>query len=488
VSGKHSHVVVLGAGPAGLTAGYLLAKKGIRVTVLEADAHYVGGIARTVCYKGFRFDIGGHRFFTRSAEVQRFWSEMLPDDMLECRRVSRIYYRNRFFSYPIKPVEALLKLGLAESIRCASSYIKARLSPISNPVTFEDWVTNKFGRRLFEVFFKNYTEKVWGVPCSKISADWAAQRIKGMSLSAVVLNAFNWKSRTRAKEIKSLVGFFSYPRRGPGMMWERCAERMRQLGGTLLMNRRAEELCYSSSSERWTILSKTSEGNVETVEATDVISSIPIVDLADMLKPNVSADALKAAHALRYRDFMTAALILKDRNNLKDHWLYVHDPSVRVGRIQNFKVWSPELVPDKSLRCLGLEYFCNSSEDLWEMADKDFVDFALNELISLGLARREDFLDGCVVRQLKAYPFYGSDDKDNVERFIAELDQTFPRLHLVGRNGRHRYNNQDHSMVTAMLAVENIIAGKRLYNLRSVNEDAEYHEEGSFGDWSGLRE
>lgn len=487
--------VVIGGGPAGLTAAYLLRKRGVPVTVLEADPLRPGGISRTIQYKGFYFDIGGHRFFSKSAEVEALWSELLPPEDFPVRpRSSRILYRGKFFTYPLKAVEALLKLGIFESFLCVLSYARARLFPVKNPRNFEEWVTNQFGARLFRIFFKTYTEKVWGTPCSEISADWAAQRIKGLTLSRAVLSALlpRRKPKARGEVVKTLIDSFRYPRLGPGMMWERCVERIRELGGEVRMGRRVTGCAWNAETATWTVTARDEQGNEETLHAAHVISSTSIRELASLLQPPPADAAKHAAEQLKYRDFITVAVILKERHAVSDNWIYVHDPSVRVGRIQNFKAWSPDMTPDPSLACYGLEYFCfEGPDDLWGMTDEALKDLAARELVALGLAKPEDILDASVVRQKKAYPVYDDAYAEHVAAVRAELEERFPTLHLVGRNGMHKYNNQDHSMMTAMLCVENILAGRRVYDLWRVNEDAAYHEAGESGgesSVSGLRQ
>jgi protoporphyrinogen oxidase len=480
-------VAIIGAGPAGLTAGYLLAKHQVPVTVLEADPTYVGGIARTAQYKGFRFDIGGHRFFSKAREVEDFWTEILPDDMLDRPRSSRIFYNGKFFAYPLKATEALWKLGVWESARCVLSYLKSRWFPVREPRNFEDWVSNQFGKRLFNIFFKTYTEKVWGMSCKDISADWAAQRIKGLSLKTAILNALLPKKKAQSKDqvIKTLIDSFRYPRLGPGMMWEACARKMQDLGGVLEMGQRVTACSYDAEEGMWTVSHQDAQGNQRVTLARHVISSAPLRQLAHGLTPEMSPKALDAASALKYRDFLTVVLILKDRQVFTDNWIYIHDPSVHVGRIQNFKSWSPELVPDPSLNCYGLEYFCTEKDGLWTSSDEALIDLAKREVVKIGLAQAEDVVDGCVVRQPKAYPVYDGTYADNVAVIRKELDSRFPNLHLVGRNGMHKYNNQDHAMMTAMLCVQNILAGQPLYDLWQVNQDAEYHEAGAAGEQNG---
>ncbi len=480
-------VAIIGAGPAGLTAAYLLARRGISVTVIESDPQYVGGISRTAQYKGFHFDIGGHRFFSKSKQVEDFWTEILPEDMLVRPRSSRIYYNGEFYSYPLKPFEALMKLGLLESALCAMSYVKARLAPQAHPKCFEDWVTNQFGARLFRTFFKTYTEKVWGMSCKEISADWAAQRIKGLSLGAAIRNGFTRKLSSGGDQevIKTLITSFRYPRKGPGMMWEACARKVREMGGTVLLGQEVDACDLDLQCKRWTVHYRSEDGTHGAITADHVISSAPMQRLAQSLSPPVSSEALVAARALRYRDFVTVMLILKDKHIFSDNWVYIHDPGVRVGRIQNYKSLSPEMVPDQDYACYGLEYFCFEGDGLWDSSDQALITLASRELAQIGLAESGDVLDGCVVRQRKAYPVYDDQYAQNVAVIRQEIEQHYPGLHLVGRNGMHKYNNQDHAMMTAMLTVENIVAGERLYDVWQVNQDAEYHEQGSAGDQAG---
>jgi protoporphyrinogen oxidase len=514
-----THVGIIGAGPAGLTAAYMLAKEGVRVTVLEADPEYVGGIARTARYKGYYFDIGGHRFFSKSREVEDLWTELLPNDMLDRPRLSRIYYKGRFFSYPLKPFEALPKLGVFEAVRCVLSYVRARLFPVANPRNVEEWVTNQFGQRLYEIFFKTYTEKVWGMSCKDISADWAAQRIKGLSLTTAVMSAILPKRepKDRRAVVKTLIDTFRYPRRGPGMMWDAAAARVREMGGTVEMGAKVVGCRLDRATGQWTLTYRAGQpgeagkaerpgrrsaereggdrdlgedGETHAIHVDHVISSAPIRELVNGLEPPMSDAARSAANALRYRDFLTVVLILKDRGGVYDNWIYIHDPGVRVGRVQNFKSWSPEMVPDPSMACYGLEYFCFENDSVWSAPDTDLIELGKREIVQIGLARAEDIVDGCVVRQRKAYPVYDDDYARHVATIREELDRAYPRLHLVGRNGMHKYNNQDHAMMTAMLVARNIVADERLFDVWQVNQDAEYHEAGEAGEQvgaSGLR-
>jgi protoporphyrinogen oxidase len=475
-------VICIGGGPAGLTSAYLLSKKGVPVTVLEADPRYVGGISRTVEYKGFHFDVGGHRFFSKSREVEDLWSELLPNDMLERPRSSRIFYGGQFYSYPLKAFEALTNLGFFNSTLCVLSYAQARAFPHKDPKNLEDWVSNQFGKRLFSIFFKTYTEKVWGMDCKDISADWAAQRIKGLSLGSAIWNAVmpKRKPKDRSQVIKTLIDTFRYPRKGPGMMWDAAKAKVIEQGGKVMMGTRVTALSQDPSSKLWTAKYETVDGKKGEVQATDVISSAPIREILANLSPKPKS--LPHAEALRYRDFLTVSLILKDREIFSDNWIYIHDPSVKVGRIQNFKSWSPEMVPDPKLCCYGLEYFCFEGDGLWTSSDADLIKLAGQELEKLGLASQSDVLDGCVVRQHKAYPVYDDEYATHVEAIRRDIEGNYPGFHFVGRNGMHKYNNQDHAMMTAMLAARNIIEGKNLYDVWEVNQDAEYHEAGKAGE------
>ncbi|MEP7070966.1 MAG: NAD(P)/FAD-dependent oxidoreductase [Verrucomicrobiota bacterium] len=475
-----TNVAIIGAGPAGLTAAYLLAKNDVSVTVLEADPVYVGGISRTATYQGFHFDIGGHRFFSKSKEVNDLWTEILPDDMLNRPRSSRIFYGGKFFAYPLKAFEALTKLGVFKSTLCVFSWLKAKLLPVRNPDNFEDWVSNQFGKRLFNTFFKSYTEKVWGMSCKEISADWAAQRIKGLSLGSAIKNALlpQRQPKDSSKVIKTLINSFKYPRKGPGMMWEACAEKTKALGGVIAMGSRVTRCQYDDANGIWTTTYQDEAGMEHTLRSEHVISSAPMRELINGLSPAVSERAHRAANSLKYRDFLTVMLILKNRDAFDDNWIYIHDPSVQVGRIQNFRSWSPEMVPDADKACYGLEYFCFEHDGLWDSKDEELIALAKRELVQIGLAEEGDVLDGTVVRQKKAYPVYDDHYASNVAIVRDELETRFPNLHLVGRNGMHKYNNQDHAMMTAMLCSENIIANTKLYDLWQVNGDAEYHEGG----------
>ena len=480
MSDRGNKAVIVGAGPAGLTAAYELCKQGQAVTVLEGDPQHVGGIARTVEYKGFRFDVGGHRFFSKSREVEDLWTEILGPDLLERPRSSRIYYDGQFYSYPLRPVEALRKLGISESLRCILSFLRARTRPTIPAKSYEDWVVNQFGRRLFEIFFRSYTEKIWGMSCREISADWAAQRIKGLSLSAAIRSALlpAPARNSRSTVATTLIDNFRYPRLGPGMMWETCAQKVRKLGGEVHLGRKVVHCKFSEADQCWTVSARTPEDTVEDYRGDHLVSSMPIRELVSMIEPHLPDAALHSGASLRYRDFLTVGLIVRESDRFKDNWIYIHDPDVRVGRVQNYKSWSPEMVPDARFCGYGMEYFCFEGDGLWTATDAELVRTARKELVQLGFAEAQEVVDGCVIRQPKAYPVYNDDYKHHVQVVREALDLNFPSLHLVGRNGMHKYNNQDHAMATGLLTARNILADRKKYDVWAVNEDASYHESG----------
>jgi protoporphyrinogen oxidase len=465
-------VLVVGAGPAGLTAAHELAERGIRAVVYERDDQ-VGGLARTVTYEGYRFDIGGHRFFTKVEAVQRLWEDVLGEDLLVRPRLSRIHYRDRFFDYPLKPLNALAGLGPIEALRILVSYVRARVVPQREERTFEEWVVNRFGRRLFEIFFRTYTEKVWGVPCSEIGADWAAQRIKNLDLKTAVLHALA-SGRRDGAVVTTLIDRFHYPRLGPGMMWERMRDRLARRGVDTVLETEVVRLRNAGGRiHAVTVRDRAGERDLE-VEA--VISSMPLGRLVRTLDPEPPPAVLAAADRLRHRDFLTVVLIVAQDEVFPDNWIYVHSPDVRVGRIQNFKNWSPEMVPDPSTTALGLEYFVHEGDDLWSERNETLLERGTREMERLGLVRAGDVRGGTVVRMPKAYPLYDPDYAAAVATIRSHL-AGIPNLHTIGRNGQHRYNNQDHSMVTGLLAAR-VVAGEE-HDVWDVNVDSEYHEAGT---------
>ena len=471
-SDNETRVVILGAGPAGLTAAYELSNSGTPCVVLEQDA-VVGGLARTVEYKGFRFDIGGHRFYTKVSLVQQTWRDVLGDDLLTCKRLSRIYYKSRFFQYPLEPLDAIRGLGVGEALRCALSFLRSQLFPTLPERDFATWVSNRFGRRLFETFFESFTEKVWGLECHKIAAEWASQRIQGLSLWSLLRDAVLQRSDNQTK---TLIKEFQYPRLGPGMLWSRMKEIVEERGVPVVVNAPVE----SVQRQEGKIVSV--RAGSETYHGTHFISSIPVRELIEKLNPAAPPSLLVAANKFHYRDFLTVALMVRGRDLFPDNWIYVHDPSVAAGRVQNYGNWSPEMTPDPDMSCLGVEYFCNVTDALWKASDAELIAMAKREMSQLGLVCEQDVVDGAVVRMPKAYPVYGRGYQDGLAT-VREFLATVPNLQLVGRNGMHRYNNQDHSMLTAMMAVDDIISGKTdKTGLWEVNTEMEYHEQkGSSG-------
>ncbi len=469
-------VVVIGAGPAGLTAAYQLTKAQRPVVVLESD-EVVGGISRSVERDGWRFDIGGHRFFTKVQPVEDLWHEILPDeDFLLRPRMSRIYYGGKFYDYPIRPMNALRNLGLMEAVRCMFSYLWVRLRPPKELRSLEDYIVANYGRRLYAHFFKTYNEKVWGVPASEISADWGAQRIKGMSLFNAVWEPVRSKllgGRDRSKQVTSLIEQFQYPKLGPGMMWERCTDLVTAAGGVVQFDSRVVSIRRSSRSTFGVVYEH--EHTLKTIETDHVISSMPFSELARALDPPAPREVLDAADALHYRDFLTVALVVPEEAGFPDNWIYIHDPNVTVGRVQNFASWSPYLVKD-GRTCLGLEYWVTEGDHLWNSADDELVEMASKELEAIGLTEASKVERGYVVRIPKAYPVYDDTYREAVDTIRHWIADEVPNVHAVGRNGMHKYNNQDHSMYTAMLTVENIVHDAR-HDIWAVNVDEEYQEE-----------
>jgi protoporphyrinogen oxidase len=460
--------VVIGAGPAGLTAAWELLRLGVPSCTLEAGST-AGGLSRTENYKGYLYDIGGHRFYTKLRLIEDLWREMLGDDLLTRSRLSRIYYRGKFFRYPLEPLDALARLGVSESTRCVLSYVWANLAPTRPEDDFSAWVSNRFGRRLFEIFFEAYTEKVWGMPCDQISADWAAQRIKDLSLHSLVAEALLPRRNGRPKQIKTLIHQFLYPRRGPGMLWERVAQRLQAGGSSVVLESPVNRIRWKSGE----VTSVECAGG-RRYEADHYISSLALGDLLHVLDPKPPAPVFQALTQLRYRDFITVVLIVKQRELFPDNWIYVHEPKVKAGRVQNYKNWSPEMVPDPETTSLGVEYFATEGDALWSMTDAELLDLAKLEMAQLGLVDPELVSDGTVLRVRKAYPVYDSQYQAGlavVRDFLAE----FGNLQQIGRNGMHRYNNQDHSMLTGIMAARNTV-GER-HDLWNLLADSEYLEQ-----------
>ncbi len=459
-------VIIGGAGPAGLTAAYELARSGFSPLVLEAGDQ-VGGLARTEDYKGYRFDIGGHRFYTKAPEVQQIWEELLGDEFLRRPRLSRIYFNQRFLQYPLSLTNVVGNLGVVETVRILASYVKARFCPLAPEETFEQWVVNRFGRRLYGTFFKTYTEKVWGIPCTEIRAEWAAQRIKNLSLVAAVAQAL-----FGLRNVRSLIEEFHYPRLGPGQMWERCHDRVEEMGGQVLLQTPIRAV--RRSDRTITSVEVGDNGDVRELPVDQFISSLPVTQLIRTLDPPPPSEVLEAARSLKYRDFIVVALIIDRPHLFPDNWIYVHTKEARVGRIQNYKNWSADMVPDPAKTCLGMEYFCTRGDDLWQMEDAALLKLAAREIEQLGLAQEADVEDGCVIRQPAAYPVYDGEYRRHLE-VIRDYLVGFENLQTIGRNGMHRYNNQDHSMLCGLYAARNLMGGS--YDVWDVNTDRSYYEE-----------
>ncbi len=471
-AGSPDDVVIIGAGPAGLTAAYQLTKLGKRSTVLEAD-DMVGGISRTVERDGWRFDIGGHRFFTKVGAVEEFWHEVLPDEDFMLRpRKSRIYYQGKFYDYPLRAMNALTNLGVIEATRCVLSYLWARIHPPKDQSNFEGWVAARFGWRLYRHFFKTYTEKVWGHPGSEMGADWAAQRIKNLSLASAIVNAV--LPKRNQKDITSLIEEFQYPRLGPGMMWERCTELV-EAAGTKVQLETAVTSIRHRDGQAVSVIATTADGGTTEYPASAVISTMPLGALVRAMDPAPPAEVLAAADGLSYRDFLAIALVVPAAMvPWNDNWIYIHDASVKTMRIQNFGSWSPFLVKD-GRNVLGLEYTVLEGDESWTSSDEALIELGKEELGRLGLVDPSAVEAGYVVRMPKAYPYYDFVYHQNVNTIRAWLAANVANVHPVGRNGMHRYNNADHSMYTAMLTVENLCGAN--HDVWDVNVEEDYHEE-----------
>lgn len=491
VAGDAPRTAVIGAGPAGLTAAYALTKRGAPATVIEGDA-MVGGISRTAVRDGWRFDIGGHRFFTKVGRVSRLWHEILPEDQFLLRpRMSRIYYAGKLYDYPLVASNALRNLGVIEAAKCVASYLRARVRPPKDQTNYEGWLVARFGWRLYRTFFKTYTEKVWGIPVSDMPADWAAQRVKGLSLGNAILNAL--LPKRNQKEITSLIEEFEYPRTGPGLMWDTCRARVEAAGGEIVMETKVRTVHWEPGrgATRVTAVvtggygpgagapesSRADVGAETTFEFDELISSMPLSSLIKAMEPPPPPEVIEAAHGLAYRDFLTVALVVPESAGFPDNWVYVHSPEVRLGRIQNFASWSPYMVKE-GRTCLGLEYFVNVGDELWKCPDDELIELGIKELSSLGLVHADQIEQGFVVRMPKAYPVYDWSYARHVDTIRAWLAAAVPNVHPVGRNGMHKYNNQDHSMVTALLTVENILDHTN-HDVWAVNVEEDYHEEGA---------
>ncbi|MEE4200324.1 NAD(P)/FAD-dependent oxidoreductase [Erythrobacter sp.] len=462
-------VAIIGGGPAGLTAAYELQRlSDTHVPIVFEAGEMVGGIARTESHRGYRFDIGGHRFFTKVAEVEAMWREVLGDEFITVPRQSRIFYRGKYYDYPLRIFNALSNIGAYEATRIIVSYIKWRMLPHKVEESFEQWVQNRFGGRLYMHFFRSYTEKVWGIPPTRIRADWAEQRIRNLSLVKAI-----WNAISGANDTASLIEEFEYPRLGPGQMWEETSDAIERKGGKVHLESRVERVLREGS--KVTAIEVRSEDGKRAIhEADEFVNSMALADLIEAFDPPPPEPVREAAQKLRYRDFLIVTLILKSADPFPDNWIYVHEPDVKVGRIQNFRAWSPDMLPDAATSSIGMEYFCQEGDGLWSMKDEDLRALASRELEQLGLARADDVIDAAIIRQPKAYPVY---DGTYMEALAVIRDwlSSLENFATVGRNGLHRYNNQDHSMLSAMFAARNILGAK--HDVWDVNVERSYHEE-----------
>jgi protoporphyrinogen oxidase len=465
-------VVIMGGGPAGLTTAYDLAKNGVTNIVLEKDRQ-VGGISKTIVYKDYYFDLGGHRFFTKFPEVNELWQEILAKNFKKTPRLSRIYYRNKFFNYPLTPINALFGVGIGTTLVIILSYLKAKIFPSRSETTFEQWVSNRFGKKLFSMFFKTYTEKVWGISCASIQAEWAAQRIKGLSLSTAIYNALFKPKNTK---IKTLIDEFDYPVYGPGMMYNEMKTKAEQTGAAKIRSNCEVVTINHTDFTVKSIEYLDANGNRQLLEGSQFVSSIPITELIERMHPPVAPVVLAAAQKLRYRSLITIDIIINQPVIFPDNWIYIHSPEVKLGRIQNFKNWSANMVPDPQKSTLGLEYFCNEHDDLWELPDAELFELAAAEVAKIQICQKAAIEDYLVVRVPKAYPVYNLGYQESLAQ-VEQFLRRFSNLQLVGRYGLFKYNNMDHSIMTGLYASRNIQAGDRHYDTWSINVDDEYHEE-----------
>ncbi|MEI6168143.1 MAG: NAD(P)/FAD-dependent oxidoreductase [bacterium] len=463
---KPKTAIVLGAGPAGLAAALELVQKNYQVTVFERD-EVVGGISRTTEYHGYRFDMGGHRFFTKNREVEAWWHAALKSDFQRTPRLSRIYYNRRFFKYPIAIKDALNNAGIGPSLLWFLSFLRYKIKPIRPEKSFADWVTNRFGKRLFETFFKSYTEKVWGIPTTELSAEWAVQRIKGLSLWDAVRNAL---IQSKDKET-SLIEEFNYPKYGPGMMYEAVAAQVKAAGGTILTGHHVSGLRHQDG--KVVGIEVTRDGVKTEYVADVVVSTIPLPDTLSLLFPGQPEVAVTARN-MRFRDFISVNLILDQPEVFPDTWIYVHDPTVKLGRVQNFKNWSRWMTPTQEHTPIGCEYFCTAGDALWNTPDKELLELAATELKAIGLGGNAMIKDGCVCRVSNAYPMYTGPYKEAITH-ARTLLSGLSNLQVAGRGGMFRYNNMDHSILSGWLAARNLMGQD--CSPWDANTESEYHEE-----------
>ena len=463
-------VIIIGAGPAGLAAGFKLSEQNLKPIILEKDSQ-VGGLSRTVKYKGYYFDIGGHRFFTKNKLIFDWWHSILRGNFVKKSRFTRIYYNGKFFNYPILISNVFSNFGLFNSLPLFFSYLKSRIFPYKEEETFEKWVTNRFGNRLYQIFFKNYTEKLWGMPCSQISSDWAAQRIKGLSFSSTLHNAL---FRGKRNTIKTLIREFYFPRQGAGMMYEEVASRIRQSGGIIKLDSEVVEIRHRENRITSVVCKDVLNGSLFEIEGEDFCSSMPIDLLVSCLNPAPEERIAKLCNCLKHRSLLLVYLILDRKDLFKDDWIYIHSPELKVGRIQNYKNWSPEMVAEPDKSSLALEYFCSAGDEFWQKSDKELMELAIKELERLQISCVSEIRDGFVKRIPYAYPVYDKNYKEPLGAIKDYLGR-FSNLQCIGRSGMFRYNNMDHSILTGFLAAENIFGAKN--DLWSINVEQSYHEE-----------
>jgi len=463
-------VLIIGAGPAGLSAGLLLARDGYKVHIYEAHKSYVGGLSRTERYNNYHFDIGGHRFYSKDRDVEKFWKDILKEDFLKRKRLSRIYYKKKFFNYPLKLSDIFLKMSPIENTILLLSLLKSKVLPPAKKDNLENWIISRFGEKLYLTFFKSYTEKVWGVKCHELSSDWAAQRINNLSITKILRSAIQRLLKKDDSRTKSLIQEFDYPKKGPGMLWEKVRDEIIQLGGEVHMGQKV--IKAHKVSEKWVLNLANSSFSPE---GGHIISSAPLSTFIQSLCPAPPKEVTADLGAFSYRGFITVAIMFKGKQSFPDNWIYIHEPKVKVARIQNYRNWSEWMTPGPEYICYGLEYFCQENDDFWNKKDEELFEIALNELRILKLKYEQEELDFKVIRSAKAYPVYDL-NYDKRLRKTMNFIQSDSTLHLVGRSGLHRYNNQDHSVKTAMLTVKNIQNGKKIYNPWNVNQDAEYIE------------
>lgn len=461
---------IIGSGPAGMGCAYTLAEEGAPFLLVDEN-NEAGGLCRTIGFNGYLFDIGGHRFLSKSGAVNSLWYKILDEDLLRVKRLSRIYYRKRFFKYPLYFLDTLWNLGLWESGLCFFDYLKNKIFPSGDKNTFEGWIVNNFGRRLYDIFFKTYTEKVWAVACRDLSADWAKQRIKGLSLRVALKNSLPGKKRNAPK---TLSEEFIYPKNGPGLFYSRLQKVCLERGGCFSFGTKAVKIRHDNKRIVAIETESVSDGKKETIETDYLFSSMPLPVCARLLEPAPPQEVIAAADKLKFRGLITINIILDREYVFPDQWLYVHSPEVRLGRIQNFKNWSPFMVPDAQKTSLGLEYFCSEGDDLWQKDDINLINFALKELENVGIISRRYLIDAFVVRQPNAYPFYSMDYSKNVA-IIRDYLSGFCNFQTMGRSGLFRYDNSDHALLTGIYAANNYL-GKGRYDLWRVNADSEYLE------------